>query len=137
MGTSLVYGSLQQIRNGLDTLRELDGILVEMEKVTNLTADSMKRLKEESFGVASAYGRIAQDFLQSVVSFSRAGYQEVAKGLAEVSLLAQNVGELTNDQADKFLLATDAAYQYKGNLEQLTRVLDGVNEIDKLYCPIY
>ena len=134
LGTSLIYGNIRRIREGLDTLREIDGLMVEIEKVSDLSAEALKRLKDESFAAASAYGRTAQSFLKSVSEFTRAGYQEMAKGLAEVSLLAQNVGELTEDQANKFLLATDAAFKYNGSLEKLTRVLDGVNEIDNNFA---
>ena len=137
ISTSIVYGSLQQLKEGINTLRELDSVLVEINKVTDLSAKAMGRLKKESFDTASFYGRTAQEFLKGVAEFSRAGYEGQAEALSEVSLLAQNVGELTEDQASKFILATDAAYKYKGSQEELTRVLDGVNEIDKLYCPLY
>lgn len=134
VSTSLIYGSLEYLRAGLRTLHELDTALVEIAKVTDLTSDSMERLVDASFDVASAYGSTAQAYLKSIAAFSRAGYEESARGLAEVSLLAQNVGELTEQQANDFLLATDAAYKYAGSQRELTRVLDGVNQIDNEYA---
>ncbi|MDD4157502.1 MAG: phage tail tape measure protein, partial [Candidatus Cloacimonetes bacterium] len=134
IGTSLIYGSFNQLKMGLQTLKELDSAMVEIAKVTDLTTESLNRLKDASFDSASAYGRTAQDFLASVAEFSRAGYDTMASGLAEMSLLAQNVGELTAEQANAFLLATDAAYKYKGSQEELGRVLDGVNQIDNRFA---
>jgi TP901 family phage tail tape measure protein len=133
VGTAL-FGTIRQIKQGLDTLKELDTLMVDIAKVTNLTADAMERLVKGSFDAASDYGRTAQDYLKGVAEFSRAGYEEAAKGLSEVSLLAQNVGELTAEQANEFLLATDAAYKYSGSQKELTRVLDGVNEIDNKFA---
>lgn len=135
--TTALFFPISMLREGLVVLKELDSAMVEIAKVTDLSAGALDRLKKSSFDAASAYGRTAQDFLSSVAVFSRAGYDTMASGLAEISLLAQNVGELTSDQADAFLLATDAAYKYKGSQEELGKVLDGVNQIDKLYCPVY
>jgi len=134
ISTSLVYGSLNQIRQGLETLKELDSLMVDINKVTNLTADAMERMKNASFDTASGYGQKAQSYLSGVAEVRRAGYEEAASGLAEISLLAQNVGELTNSQAEQFLLATDAAYKFKGSQEELTKVLDGVNQIDNEFA---
>jgi len=134
IATSLVYGSLRQIRSGLETLKELDSLMVDINKVTNLTAESMEKMKNASFNTASGYGQKAQSYLSGVAEFSRAGYEEAAGGLSEISLLAQNVGELTSEQANQFLLATDAAYKYKGSQEELTKVLDGVNQIDNKFA---
>lgn len=133
VGTAL-FGSLRQLQQGLETLKELDSLMVDIAKVTNLTTEEMIRLKDASFEVSSAFGRTAQDYLGSVAEFSRAGYDKMAEGLAKVSLLAQNVGELTTEQANQFLLATDAAYKYSGSQEKLTQVLDGVNEIDNKFA---
>jgi len=134
LATSLVYGSLRQLRNGLETLKELDTLMVDINKVTNLSADAMERMKNASFDTASGYGQKAQSYLSGVAEFSRAGYEEAAGGLSEISLLAQNVGELTGEQANQFLLATDAAYKFKGSQEELTKVLDGVNQIDNKFA---
>lgn len=131
---NIIFGAIHALEQGVQTLKEIDSQMVEIAKVTNLSASAMENLKNSSFDAASAYGRTAQDFLASIAEFSRAGYESQSEGLAKVSLLAQNVGELTADQANEFLLATDAAYKYKGSQEELTRVLDGANEIDNKYA---
>jgi hypothetical protein len=133
VGTA-IFGTLRQIKSGLTTLKELDTIMVDIAKVTDLSTESLIKLKDASFDAASAYGRTSQDFLKSVAEFSRAGYETQSQTLSKLSLLAQNVGELTSDQANQFLLATDAAYKYKGSQEELTKVLDGVNQIDNKFA---
>lgn len=129
-----ITGVIGAIKGGLSTLKELDSIMVDISKVTDLTSDSMDRLKKGSFDVANNFGRTAQDYLKSVAEFARAGYEDKASGLSQVSLLGQNVGELTADQANSFLLATDAAYKYSGSQEKLMQVLDGVNQIDNKFA---
>ena len=49
--------------------------------------------------------------------------------MADLSVLAQAAGDLTADTANSYLLASNAAYKYQGNVEKLNAVLDGQNEI--------
>lgn len=49
--------------------------------------------------------------------------------MANLSVLAQAAGDLTSDTANSYLLASNAAYNYQGNVEKLNAVLDGQNEI--------
>lgn len=134
LSTTLIYAPLRALQAGLQTLKELDTLMVDIAKVTNLTANEMKNLVARSFDAAGALGQTAQSYLSAVAEFSRAGYEGQAEGLASLALLSQNVGELTSEQATQFLLATDAAYKYKGSQEGLMKVLDGVNEIDNKFA---
>ena len=134
MVATALYAPLRSLQAGLATLKELDSLMVNIAKVTNLSAEAMVNLKNRSFEAADAFGRTAQDYLKSVGEFSRAGYEGQSEDLAKISLLSQNVGELTAEQANSFLLATDAAYKYKGSQEQLMGVLDGVNTIDNKFA---
>ena len=129
-----LYAPLRSLQAGLTTLKELDGLMVSIAKVTNLSAEAMDNLKNSAFEASNAFGRTAQDYLKSVGEFSRAGYEGKASDLAKISLLSQNVGELTAEQANSFLLATDAAYKYKGSQEALMGVLDGANIIDNKFA---
>jgi TP901 family phage tail tape measure protein len=109
--------------------------MVDINKVTNMSAEAMENLKKSSFEAASAFGRTAQDYLKGIAEFSRAGYEgQSSEDLSKISLLAQNVGELTAEQANQYLLATDAAYKYKGSQEKLMAVLDGANIIDNKFA---
>jgi len=134
MVATALYAPLRSLQAGLVTLKELDSLMVNIAKVTNLSAEAMENLKNSAFEAADAFGRTAQDYLKSVGEFSRAGYEGQSEDLAKISLLSQNVGELTAEQANSFLLATDAAYKYKGSQEQLMGVLDGVNTIDNKFA---
>ena len=115
-------------------MKAVDDELVTVRKVTGATAEEMKRLEKQAYATASAYGVAADEYLESVAAFARAGYGDQAEALAELSTKTQIVGDTTAEVANQFLLAVDAAYQYKGNIESLTKVLDGANEIDNHYA---
>ena len=133
MGT-VVSKMLGTVREAVDTMKSVDDELVTVRKVTGATADEMDALKERAYETASAYGEAADEYLNSVAAFARAGYGEQAADLAELATKTKLVGDTNAETAQQFLLSVDAAYQYKGNIEALQKVLDGANEIDNKYA---
>lgn len=132
-GWSIVTGTMMKVKqefvDAVKVMKEVDSELVNIQKVTNATAEEMKELTKQAYAMATAYGRSPVEFLKSVTEFSRAGYGETASQLGELSLLTQNVGDVEEELADKFLISTDAAWQYGGNIEKLRAILDGFNEL--------
>ena len=120
----------RHIRSAVDELKEIDDVLTEISKTSDRTAESLRRLGESSFDVASKYGRTASDYLLGVQEMSRAGFSEFqSESLAEVSLMAQAAGDMTATMANEYIIATNAAYQLKGSEEVLNQVLDSQNYI--------
>lgn len=130
----LVATPIRALKEALDTMKAVDDQLVDVRKVTGFTETQMKALEEQSYATASAYGEAADKYLASVAEFSRAGYGEQAKALAELSTKTKIVGDTTSEVANQFLLSVDAAYKYQGSVEKLGAVLDGVNQIDNKYA---
>ena len=133
-----VYAGIRAITNGfreaLQTLKAVDDELVTVRKVTGFDEYQMARVEEQAYAVASRYGTSASDYTSSVAAFARAGYKDLSGDLAELAEKTKIVGDTTADVAQQFLLSVDAAYKYKGNIEALTAVLDGANEIDNKYA---
>lgn len=130
----LVATPIRAVKEALSTMKAVDDQLVDVRKVTDFTEGQMKSLEKQAYSTASAYGVAADQYLESVAAFARAGYQEQSDALAELSTKTQIVGDTNAETANQFLLAVDAAYQYKGSVEKLGAVLDGVNEIDNKYA---
>lgn len=133
MGT-MVSKTIGAFRDALDMMQKVDDELVTVRKVTGATATELDALSEKAYKVASAYGEAADEYLSSVSAFARAGYGDQAADLAELATKTKLVGDTNAETAQQFLLSVDAAYQYKGNIEALSKVLDGSNEIDNKYA---
>ncbi len=132
IGSTLGVASLavSNFQKSLKTIRELDDILTEISKTSDLTTKELKQLGAESYNTASKYGRSASDYLAGVQSMSQSGfYGEAGKGMAEQSLLAQSAGDMAQDIADKYVIATNAAYKFNGEASKINEVLDGQNSI--------
>ena len=121
--------AVNNFRKSLSTLRSNDTILTEISKTSEMTKRQLKELGDEAYKVASKYGQLSGNYLLGVQEMARSGYESLSKELAELSLLAQSAGDMTAEDANNYLLATDAAYKYGGSVEKLNAALDGANYI--------
>lgn len=131
---TIVSKTIGAFRDAISTMKAVDDEMVTVRKVTGFTAEQMEELRDRAYETASAYGEAADEYLNSVAAFARAGYGEQADALAELATKTKLVGDTTAETAQQFLLSVDAAYQYKGDIDALTKVLDGANEIDNKYA---
>lgn len=129
-----ISGLKRSFTEALATMKDVEDEMVTIRKVTGATTEELNRIEKQAYDTASAYGVAANEYLNSVANFSRAGYGEQASALAELATKTQIVGDTDAETAQQFLLSMDAAYKYQGSIEQLTKVLDGANEIDNNYA---
>lgn len=117
-------------KNAITEIKELDDILTEISKTSNMSMKQLKQLGMDAYDSASRYGRTASDYLVGVQEMNRSGfYGEKGTGMAEQSLLAQSAGDMNAELADRYVLATNAAYKLNGEAEKINEVLDGQNFI--------
>lgn len=131
-GWSLATGTLTSVvsktRSAIGEIKELDNILTEISKTSDLTATQLEKLGDSAFNTASEYGKKASDYLTGVQEMYRAGFDN-AEDMAELSVLAQSAGDMDSTLANDYIIATNAAYKYKGSVEDLNKVLDSQNYI--------
>ena len=125
---TIMTQAIQNVKQAFLDLKEVNTILTEISKVTELTEHQLKNLGESSFQTASTYGKKASEYLLSVQEMYHAGYQN-AEELAELSLIAQGSGGMDANVANDYIIASDAAFGYAGNIEKLSRLLDGQSQV--------
>lgn len=127
--TTLVYMPIRAFKEALTTLKEVDSELVTIQKVTDLSEAQIKSLTSTVYGLASAYGRTADELLEMTSTFARAGFQAQLEEMTELAALTQNVGDLTGEEASQFIIAANAAWKLNGNMDSLMSIIDGMNEV--------
>lgn len=128
--SSLIMTGVHETKEAISDLKELDDILTEISKTSDLTKTQLQELGSTAFEKASNLGKDATDYLSGVMEMSRSGYYgDKGESMARTSLLAQAAGDMTAELANKYVLATNAAYKYNGEAEKLNAVLDGQNSI--------
>lgn len=128
--STFVMYLISKTKAAISEIKTLDSILTEVGNTSNMTDQQLKQLGTDSYDSASKYGRTAKDYLTGIQSMNRAGYYgEKGTKMAEQSLLAQSAGNLSAESADRYVLATNAAYKLNGEAEKINAVLDGQNSI--------
>lgn len=131
--TFVMMQAITKVRQALNELKEVNTIMTEISKVSDLTKNELVELGDAAFETASKYGRTLSDYLTGVQEMSRAGFSgKNAEAMAELSVLAQAAGDIDADLANDYLIASDAAYLYSGNIEKLNTLLDGQNAVTNL-----
>lgn len=126
----LINGVWQSFKDGLKTLNEVDDALVNIRKVTDMTAKEGQVLAQNAAAEVAAYGRTVQDYLSAYEMFAKAGFRDqTLDDLSKLSLLLQNVGDITAEVANKTLIAANAGFKLGGNYEKLTHIIDVMNNI--------
>ena len=121
---------VSKTKNAVSELKNLDNILTEIDKTSDLSNQQLEKLGLSAYDLASKYGRTASDFLTSMQEMSRSGfYGEKAEGMASQALLAESAGDMEKELANKYVLATNAAYKLNGEAKKLNEILDGQNQV--------
>lgn len=121
---------ITKTKEAVAEIKELDNILTEISKTSDMTSQQLKQLGIDAYDAASKYGRTASDYLLGVQEMARSGfYGEKGSAMTEQSLLAQSAGDMNAELANNYILATNAAYKLNGEADKLNAVLDGQNSI--------
>lgn len=130
--STLVMKVISETKQAMTELKEVNTLLTEISKANDkLTKEQLTQIADDGFDTASKYGKKVTDYLSGVQEASRAGYEN-AEAIAELSVAIQGAGDVTEDVANSYVIATDKAYKLGGSVEALTEVFDGTNKITNL-----
>lgn len=129
-----VNAAISGVRDAINTMREVDQELTNISKVSDRTAEDIKRLGDSAYDTASKYGVAAQEYLSAVYTFEKAGLGESSEDMAELATKTMLVGDTTADVASKFLISTNAAWEMNGSMEKLSDVVDKADYINNNYA---
>lgn len=128
--SSLVMAGVTNARQAVGELVEIDNILTEISKTSDMTEQELAQLGKTSFSTASELGRTATDYLNTVTEMSRSGfYGEQGEAMAKQVLLAQTAGDMEQQLASDYVISANAAYKLGGNIKELNKIISGQNLI--------
>lgn len=127
--TSISGTALSELKKSFSDLKEIDTYLTKIKNSnTMLSKSDLEQIGSLSFEAADKYGKAASIYLSSVQKAFDSGYKN-ATDIAELSLAAQNAGNLTSDLSDRYITAMDRAFNMNGSVKELSETLDGANNI--------
>ena len=124
----------QQIRQGIQYVREIDSALTELKKVTDETDSTYDSFLQNMSKTASVVGSTVSELTTMAAEWARLGYSiEDAGKLAESTAILLNVSEFDNaTEASEALISTMQAFSYTADESQ--HVVDILNEVGNNYA---
>lgn len=124
----LISKTIQGVKKMVSAVKEVDTSLVELQKVTNLTGDSLAQFTDKAYQMGAQLGRTGKDVIDAATTFSRAGYDlNEATQLAQSALVMTNVGvDIPNmESAASDMISILKAFDIQAE--------ESMDVIDKLY----
>lgn len=120
----VVYKSIQLVKQGIQTVKELDDSMVDLKKTTTMSASELKDFYYDANESAKKLGTTTQAIIQSAADWSRLGFsdKQSATRMAELSAQFSAISPgLDVDNATTGLLSVMRAFDI-----EVEDVLDGV-----------
>ena len=132
--TSVVMKSVQAVRGAVDNVIELDDALLELSKVSDLSAEGLENVTNQAYELGEKVGKTGTQVLDAITTFKRAGFDITQSTyLAEDALKMTNVAEGITDAADSAQYLISIMKGYKDTSDEFaTKILDSINEVDIL-----
>lgn len=122
----------QELRRGIQYVREIDDALVELRKVTDETDESYDKFLRTAAKTGSVIGATISEVTEATATFSKLGYDmEMATEMAESAIVYKNVGDniaSAEDAADS-IISTLKGFRLESS--ETMRIVDRFNEVGK------
>ena len=131
-GANLIYKFFGEVRKGFQYVRDIDGALTELKKVTDETEESYDRFLDTAAKTADKVGSTIKNIVSSTADWARLGYSmEEAASLAESTSILLNVSEFSSiEDATSALTSTMQAFGYTA--DNSMHVVDVMNQVGKM-----
>lgn len=97
-GVSLVINS---IRSLFANVKQLDAAMTELNKVTDVSEETLNGVRKQAFEIAKGLGRTGEEVIQATTEFARMGYTiDESLELSKVAVMMTNVAEGITDTGE-------------------------------------
>ena len=139
IANTLIYGSINAMKDMVANVRELDKAQVELKKVTDLSGKSLEKYTEQAYKMSGAVAKTGTEIIQASTEFAKQGFDpQTALQLSNVASQFQNIADTEIDAATaaKFINSQLKAFgntnyfsKFRTDAEKATAVIDAVNEV--------
>ncbi len=136
-GSSIIFKAFNELKKGVQYVRDIDLALTELKKVTDATEETYDKFLKTAAKTADKVGSTIQKVVSSTADWARLGYSmKEAAEFAESTQILMNVSEFTDvSQATDTLISSVQAFGYTA--ETSMDVVDLLNTIGKQNCRNY
>ena len=131
-GFDAFYKGINEVRKGIQYVKEIDLALTELKKVTDETEDTYANFLQTASKTSAVIGSTIADFTNATADFARLGYSiSEATELAKAASVYKNVGDGIDsvEQATESIISTMKAFGIEA--DNSMAIVDKFNEVGK------
>lgn len=124
------FALINQMKDAVNQVIELDASLVELRKVTDLSGSALEKFTEDAFKAGQEVGRTGKEVIDATAEFARSGYTiKESLDLGKEALKLRNVSENINSASESALILISTLKAYNMEASEAGRITDVLNEV--------
>ena len=133
--TTVFYQIINTTKDMIQEVTDLDSALVELQKVSSLTGNSLQQFVEDAYTAAEGVAKTGTEMVEAATEFSKAGYDDSQiLQLGELALMYTNIADeaVSAGEASEFMIAQMKAFNIEA--DDAIHIIDAVNEVANRYA---
>lgn len=126
---SVIYGFVNQVKQGVNEIIELDTAMRDLRKVADGTTEQLNNFTDTANEIAKSIDATTEGIIRSTEYYSKLGYAiEEATQRAEKANIFSNVSDMGIDEATKALITIQKGFNMS-SIEDMNTIMDMTNEV--------
>ena len=130
LSSASVMEVVQAIKTTVKNVKELDNSLLELDKVSDLTAEGLEKVTDKAYKLGDTVGKTGRQVIDATTEFKRAGYDlQQSMDMAEAALVMTNVAEGITETSDAAGTLISVLKGFKMSDTEIMSVVDKMNQV--------
>ena len=128
--TSVVMEGIRIGKDMIQDVRELDDSLLELTKVSDLSASGLEKVTEQAYELGEKVARTGKEVIDATTEFKRAGFDmQQSMDMAESAMVMTNVAENITDTADAAGTLISVLKGFNMDASETMTIVDKINQV--------
>ena len=128
--TGMVMRGIQIGKDMIQDVRELDDSLLELTKVSDLSASGLEKVTEQAYELGEKVARTGKEVIDATTEFKRAGFDmQQSMDMAESAMVMTNVAENITDTADAAGILISVLKGFNMDASETMTIVDKINQV--------
>jgi len=133
--TSLISAFSGIMYKAVDSVKEMDASLTELQKVTDLGGESLKNYTDQAFNMARDLSTSASEVTDAVTEFAKSNYTlEESQALAKQAIIFQTIADGAVSASDSATMLIQVMKAYNMTVAESEHIVNSINEVSNTYA---
>lgn len=128
--TGTVMRGIQISRDMIQNVKDLDDSLLELSKVSDLSASGLEKVTNQAYELGEKVARTGREVIDATTEFKRAGFDmQQSMDMAESAMVMTNVAENITDTADAAGTLISVLKGFNMDASETMTIVDKINQV--------